>query len=351
MCRDPNTIPDPNNPVVLTATGDSVTSAHHQFGFGAMCANTSFDNRNLVGNNAIFSYAGRYTNNLNPNVSEYYNFARTGFTTRDMLAAGPATPDACGNPWGRAAAPVAQAAAVTRQAKADGKKAYYVTTGGINNTNWTTVLQQLIKCRGLEFAAQTWANMSTFTWAAIGGRNGIITNGGGCVWRIRNPNPFGTDWFIREGVPRYDGPAQYPTITADAGTIVQTMLNAGADKVVWMLYYDINPANIDIGNFGWYYVRAYSPGWVVGLMPPTVTPTLQPLVDPAWVGAVRTVTTDLNNAILAGIPANPKVLAQTPPLFAAADIQTTALGGCPHPSASGHDKLAARLDAAFKALP
>ncbi|HET8681481.1 MAG TPA: hypothetical protein VFM54_06360, partial [Micromonosporaceae bacterium] len=38
-CRNPNNIPDRANPVVLVATGDSVTSAHHQWGFGTGLCN------------------------------------------------------------------------------------------------------------------------------------------------------------------------------------------------------------------------------------------------------------------------------------------------------------------------
>lgn len=349
-CRDPQKIPDPRNPVVLVATGDSVTSAHHQFGFGAMCGNTSSDNRRLTGNNAIFSYAGRYFNNLNPNGVEYYNFARTGFTTGDIIAPPAGRADACGNPWGRAASPVGLADAVVRKAKAAGHKAYYVTTGGVNNTNWTTVLERLVNCRATEFV-QNGIPGSTFTWNAIGGKAGIVTGGGGCTLRIRNPWPFGMDYFRRVGVPKYDGPAQYPGITADATAIVNTMLAAGADKIVWMLYYDINPASIDLANLGWRYLRTNAPDWVAGLIPPVVNPNRQPLIDPLWVGAVRTLINDLNKAITAGIPINGKVRAAVAPIMLGADIQDTAVGGAPHPSAAGQTKLATTLDGTFKAIP
>ncbi|HZN19245.1 MAG TPA: hypothetical protein VFB84_13880 [Micromonosporaceae bacterium] len=140
-CRNPNNIPDRANPVVLVATGDSVTSAHHQWGFGTgLCNRTSADFRGLTGNHAKFSYVGRYFDNLNPNVVEYYNFARTGFSTGEMRTSAANNPDGCGNNWGRAFPPVALADAVVRKAKADNRKAYFVTTGGVNNTNWTTVL-------------------------------------------------------------------------------------------------------------------------------------------------------------------------------------------------------------------
>ncbi|HEY0640392.1 MAG TPA: hypothetical protein VGD67_22405 [Pseudonocardiaceae bacterium] len=349
-CRNPNNIPDRGDATVLVATGDSVTSAHHQWGFGAgVCDRTSADFRRLTGNHAKFSYAGKYFDNLNPNVIEYYNFARTGFGTGDMLAAGAAKLDSCTNAWARPFAPVPLADAVIRKAKADGHKAFYVTTGGVNNTNWTDVLKQLVKCRGMEFM-QNAIPRSSIAWNAIGGRAGIVTNGGGCTLRVRNVAIFGQDFFHRIGVPRYDGPAQAAGITRDVTNIVNTILAAGADKIVWMLYYDITPANVDLGNFGWTYVRSFAPAWVAGLLPPRIAPANQPLIDPMWVGAVRALVNNLNAAIVAGIPANRKVRAQAAPGFLAADIQNTAIGGSPHPSAAGQTKLSNTLNAAFNAI-
>ncbi len=349
-CRPPNRIPEPAKAVVLTATGDSVTSAHHQFGFGTgVCTNTSADNRGLIGNNGIFSYVHGYFTG-NPNVIDYHNMARTGFGTVEMLTAAAGTTDACLNPWARAVSPVPLAAARIAKAKADGHKAYHVSTGGVNNTNWTTVLSQLVKCRAMEFGVNIIPG-SSINWAAVGGRAGIVTNGGGCVMRVRNPNPFAADWFFRIGVPRYDGPAQAAAITAGVRAAANAILAAGADKLVWMLYYDINPANIDIGNFGWRFLRVNAPGWVAGLLPPVIGPVLQPLIDPMWVGAVRALINRLNADIVAGIPANAKVRAQPAPIFLAADIQVTALGGSPHPSVAGHAKLTATLTAAFNAIP
>jgi hypothetical protein len=350
-CRDPQSIPDRANAIVLTATGDSVTSAHHQWGYGAgVCQRTSADNRGLVGNNGIYSYAGRYFA-LNPNIIDYHNMARTGFGTPEMLGAGAATTDACLNPWARGVAPVPLAAARITKAKADGHKAYHVSTGGINNTNWTSVLTQLIKCRALEFAQQTVIPRSSLNWAAVGGRAGIVTNGGGCTLRVRNLNPFAADYFHRIGVPRYDGPAQAAAITAGVTATVNAIMAAGADKFVWMLYYNINPANIDIGNFAWTYLRSIAPAWVVGYLPPAATPALVALIDPMWVGAVTGLINAMNAAIVAGIPANPKVRAQPAPAFVAGDIQVTAIGGSPHPSPAGQTKLANTLNAAFNAIP
>jgi hypothetical protein len=349
-CRDRNTIPDRSNPIVFVATGDSLTSAHHQFGFGDMCQATSFDRRMLTGNHATFSYAGRYFA-MDPNIIEYYNFARTGFGTGDMLGAGAATADACGNAWGRGNSPVALADTVIRKAKADGHKAYYVTTGGVNNTNWTAVLSKLIECRGMEFMQQTIIPRSTFNWAAVGGRAGIVTNGGSCILRVSPPWwLFQQDWFHRIAVPPYNGVGMAGAITADVGRVMNTIIAAGADKIVWMLYYDLAPANVDIANFGLKHARARVPGWVADLMPVQIAANNQPLIDPMWVGAVRGLIANLNAAITAGVPANPRVRAAPAPGFLAVDIQNTAIGGSPHPSAAGHTKLANTLAATYRAI-
>ncbi|GHJ47555.1 hypothetical protein Cs7R123_48970 [Catellatospora sp. TT07R-123] len=337
--------------LVVVATGDSVTSAHNQTGFGAMCAATAADARGLTGNDANFSYAGRYARAAG-NVVEYYNFARTGYGTAEMR--GRVTrADSCGNGWNRPASPVGLADAVVRKAKQAGHLAHYVTTGGINNTNWTSVLEQLTICRAME-AAAPWMNAvfwTGFQWNAPGRQN-IVTQGGSCTMSI-TISWIGTA-FIRVGVPAYDGPAQLPTITADVAAIVNTMLAAGTDKIAWMMYYDLTPAQIDIGTFANFYLRSYLtawlPGWVVSRIP-NIPPIFQPLIDAQWVAAVQALTTNLNNAIRAGLPANARVVAVAPPVLFAGDIQSTALGGCPHPGASGHSKLATALAAAYNGMP
>jgi hypothetical protein len=353
--RDPAKI-ECDKRVVLTATGDSLTSAHFQWGFGPKpppCVQTAADARGLTGNHAFFSYAGRYYN-ANANIVKYYNFARTGFGTTEMLGnPGAAAGDSCGNPWARAAAPVGLSEAVIRQAKRDGYKAYHVTTGGVNNTNWTDVLGQITTCRGLEWAQ---ANLmprgtSRFWWAAVGGKAGIVTNGGNCVLQVFNPFNRRRDAFFRIAVPRYNGPAQLPVVTADVTTTVNKLLGAGADKIVWMLYYDITLANVDIGNFGYTWLRGKAPGFVRNLMPPRGRALNVALIDPGQAVAVRGLITALNNAIIAGIPANAKVATQAGVLAVVADIQNTAIGGSPHPSAAGHTKMSNALAAKFTAIP
>jgi hypothetical protein len=74
------------------------------------------------------------------------------------------------------------------------------------------------------------------------------------------------------------------------------------------------------------------------------------LIDASFAGDVKTMTNDLNNAVKAGIPVNAKVKAMVPPQFFSADIQNTAVGGCPHPSDRGHTKLADTLSATYAGM-
>lgn len=349
-CRAVETV---QNDTVLTATGDSVTSAHHQFGFGlATCANTSFDHRNLPGNNGVFSYAQRYFD-ANGSIVDYENFARTGFDTGLMLAAGPGNTDACTNFWARGSSPVGLAAARIAKAKADKHKAYHVTTGGANNTNWATILKQLAKCRAMEYAAINLnpGGVLRMIWGSEEGKAGIITKGGGCALWFDNPLPAGEDYYYNVDIPPYNGAAALPRISADVNTIVNTLLAAGADKLVWMLYYDITPAQVDVGNFGWTLLRSVAPEWAKGYIPPTTTPWMWTLLDPLWVPAVKALQSDINFAIWWGMPSDQRAMVAFPPTFTAADMQVTAGGGSPHPSPAGHAKLAATLAAVFNQIP
>ncbi|MDG4808938.1 hypothetical protein O7634_19500 [Micromonospora sp. WMMD1120] len=343
-CREVQTVSDDT---VLTLTGDSISSSHHQWGFGVGpgCPMTSFDDRGMPGNNGVFSYGRRYFD-MDGSIVDYDNYARTGYGTGDIIA-GRAGPDACGNAWARVASPLGLATARIAKAKADGHQAYHATTGGVNNTNWTTVLTRLAMCRALEFAGETLNpyGVFRFEWAAVGGKAGIVTNGGGCNFWL--DLPVGEDYYINIGVPRYDGPAQYSTITAHATRIVNALLTAGADKVVWMLYYDITPANVDVGQYAWAKLKSLLPPSTHSYLPAAPVSTLQPLIDPLWVGTVRGVIGDLNRAIQLGVPFHESVRVALPPPFTPGDIQITAEGGSPHPSPSGQDALANTLAGAL----
>ncbi len=345
--RDPGTIPDRCKPAVLVATGDSLTSAHHQTANHLeYCVNTASDPVRpapMIGNDGTFSYAGKFFDNSR-DIVEYYNFARTGFSTKEILVAGPDDVDGCAQKWSRDAFPIDLAKKVVEQAKRNQRAAYFVTTGGINDTNWVEVLSQTLICRALEM---TRVEQGRFTWTANngGGRQAIVPHGGSC---IATAAVLGE--IHREGIPRFDG--RLGSISLRAKRIVDTMLEAGADRVVWMLYYDLNPAKIQIRHIverqlaqrdptGFFDIRRLGDG-------------ILPVVDPMWEAAARDIRNQLNFAIIKQLPQNltreqwsrVRIVA---PYLAEADIQQTAKGGSPHPSETGHQKMARLLDNAINA--
>ena len=228
--------------------------------------------------------------------------------TGDILGAPATYPDACENLWSRTSPPIALAETAVAKAKQDRRKAYLVTTGGINNTNWTQVAQGIAMCGMAE--------------------------------------PMRT-----EMVKYFIGPANYAKITADANAITTRMVRAGADKVVWMGYYDITPAKVALGSFAQTYVQNTKlPDPVKGALPNIPDVEVDLVTQPAWKTQVQTWTKDVNNAIRASIlPADPIVRFQPAPALTSDKIQKKLIGGCPHPNLPGHDELAKALDAAIKA--
>ncbi|MDG4820521.1 hypothetical protein O7635_01470 [Asanoa sp. WMMD1127] len=346
------------------ATGDSVTSAHLQrtyhFPMGQCVGNTAEDNvRHLPGNDMMFSYAGKYATNLNRNVVEYFNFARTGYTTSDILGAGWDTPDACHNPWHRNSSPADLAERAIRQAKAEKKAAYFVSTGGVNDTNWTEVLTALTECGTIDYYkqfAQEYFTKHNKPWQAVmkwfdGQGNyaakSAVINGGSCHLRVEG-DITDHDYFHKKiDVPVYNGPTHYNAIKQRVTDIIETMLAAGADKVVWMGYYDISPARLDFGAFGETYRQKVSKV-LQDMLPGRIPFSVRPLLDdPGWQQTVGQWTAAMNNAIWQGVPQNEKVRFVTPPALRSGDIQQTGLGGCPHPNEPGHTALANALDRTF----
>ena len=373
-CRKKKDLPDPNKPVVLVAAGDSLTSAHIQTGYGlGRCDNTAADFRKLTGNEATKSYAAKYFQ-LNKQITDYYNFARTGFSTINMLGAKATDTDACGTKWDRTKPPVGLAEDVIAAAKKQaGTSAYFVTTGGINNTNWTDVLKEMAKCAGLETVMNsglvTFKNKFYYVVPKVdandpplGRKKNLIRKGGACVAMVWVPKVIGEDLKVtRIKVDPYDGPggdavsADSKKIGTDAAQIAQAVLNKGADKVVWMLYYDINPAQINLNEFAKALLAKEAPvlEGVAAILPKN---SKMSLIDPLFVPDVRAFVKAINDDLSTNLAAlkNPKVSIIDPGkaaanlLLVAGDIQETAAGGSPHPNDSGHTKLCTMLDAAWK---
>jgi hypothetical protein len=267
---------NPDNPVVLVATGDSVTSAHLQRTFaypmGNCDGNTAADFRGLPGNDMVFSYAGKYVANLNQNVVEYYNFARTGMGTSEIRTSGPDHLDSCNKKWNRDFPPADLADRAIRQAKTEKKAAYFVTTGGVNNTNWTKVLSDIAMCGLMDHykdLVQKYATEHKLPWQAITrwydragnyAAKSAVINGGSCQIEI-DGDLSGVKYLHRRiQIHTYDGPSHFNQIQADVNAIANQMLDAGADKVVWMGYYNISPARFDVGSFAETYRLALSGG-------------------------------------------------------------------------------------------
>ncbi|HZM78027.1 MAG TPA: hypothetical protein VFC19_20095 [Candidatus Limnocylindrales bacterium] len=349
--------PGPADPrdIVLTATGDSVTATHEQRGFSRkVCfGDTVADHRNKKGSNALFSYANHHFNN-SPLTVDYYNFARTGFTTSDIVGGrrSKGTIDGCEQTWDYEKTPLEMAKDVVTNTKRAGRIAHYVTTGGINDTNWVDMLRDLSLCRFYE-------NFGDVTWYSAnggGGKDKIVQNGGRC---------FGIFIFKNSGVPpktllawgdvrSFNG--NYATAHDNTRRIVREMLEAGADHVAWMLYYDMTPAEVDIGKFGHEVAGALTPAVAILLGQRIPATKNVPLLDPFFHEKGRQIRAEINtnirNAVM-GAGFTPKQLRRISlvpaPMFDANDMQRTAIGGSPHPSERGSMRLARGLSNAIEA--
>src|SRR5688572_33299335 len=84
--------------------------------------------------------------------------------------------------------------------------------------------------------------------------------------------------------------------------MVKEMLEAGADHIFWMLYYDLTPAEVDIARFGREYVGAlpgaYAKAVILQLLPET---KVVKLLDPFFHDQGKQIRADLNSAIVGGV--------------------------------------------------
>ncbi len=328
--------------VSLVAIGDSVTSAHIQTGFGDNCAHTTSDTtRRLRGNDGRTSYAGQYVDRLNGDVVRYYNVARTGFDTALMRQVAANNTDACGQPWARNAAPIELLFGAVRQARHAGDHVYAVGTAGANDTNWVKIIENALTCRALQYVdSKVPAALARLVWSTPTEEMpaNLIPDGGACIFLT---TVAGEDLRLRFEVPAYNGPMKLGQVTENVRAMTDAMLRAGADKVVWMSYHDISPAQIDIAGYIEALVRARLPENVRNELP-HLDAHLVHLIDQRFAGAVQTMINGMNSAVSAGLPDDDKVT-MADPAVGAGGIQVTMIGGSPHPNQAGHGQLAQEL--------
>jgi hypothetical protein len=351
----------------LITSGDSVTSAHWQKKSGnptgaVPCPNTSDRGGRGPGNDPFFSYANAVFRDVAKFAGgNYYNYARTGFTTTDMLQADPAAVDACGNTWGKPQPPVGMVTATAAWEKEQKRKVAWVTTGGVNDTNWSGVLENFLGCsvtghivttqtsaRRLGYVSMmvTFADRSTHQFDGTAADNRaidrLLREGGSC--RFVKKSTFGSilmDSTFTVALFNIGGVKNQ--ITGNVKTAVEAGIAAKIDRIVWLGYYDISKAEID--------VAAAAP--VFGLTAAEATRYLGARFKLARTSAqaqtLRDQQTALNKAICDGVTAakraNPTASVMctkwTDPNFTGSgDIQDTVKGGMPHPSEGGQRKLA-----------
>jgi hypothetical protein len=196
------------------------------------------------------------------------------------------------------------------------------------------------------------------------GRKNLIERPGACQLTLWHRS--GTGWELRSfrfDIPSYNGPgalawggnpaeiaanaaaiaARTGQMAGDVRAIAQAGLAAGADRVVWMLYYDITPARVDVDEL----IEATDTQpftLILGLLGAMPEFDLHPLVDVAVWPNARKYTAALNALIVDSLPANARVTTvKTTPVIGRGEIQTTSVYGSPHPNAVGHANLMGEL--------
>ncbi len=354
--------PSGTEPVVLVAAGDSVTSAQQQTASGVvsppatpakcLAANYTDDGRKLPGDDGDFSYAGLYTK-ATRNVVAYYNFARTGFGTDEVINAGAKTEDSCGNAWTYTSSPARLAAATIQQAHAKGQFVVFVASAGVNDTNSSIVLAQIVTCQLFADLAPVSGGTLSFKWDINGGKVADAPlKGGSCEYTTTDL--FGRKTTETVKIDPFNGAAKYATINKNVTKISDMMLAAGANRVVWMQYYDLRLARIDINAAVNAVLKSTGAGaaktnvvngWLKKLAP------IQSLIPIEMQPAAIQFENNLNNAIFTALPRSRLVRMEPQALTVPEDIQNTVTGGTPHPSAAGQQKMAKMLATVLGQMP
>jgi len=381
----------------LVATGDSVIAAHNQQSSGIPVNGFPCPGTVNNGNDHRFSFAYRaFAAGSRFSGGAYYNYARTGFTTSQILTARADSSDGCLNEWGRTIrfpdnrrrSPMWHLQSTIDYEHRLGNKVAWLATGGVNNLNWTEVLATFKTCDVLRRAV---ANVSfryrppvvgivtgdivTITGAVLvtptgqrspttlnGNANdtaamaALLEKGGRCQATLTidtaatRPRPFSTTVTV----PELNLRAQRAQITIDVTTMTRQGLQADVDRLVWLGYYDIRPTVFDVrGVVAAFALPAPVVDRIIATLGQAGLPEKLPVASTAQERAViRDNLNLLSDAVCSGVEL---VKAQAPApqgrkltclrwfeagITRADQIQSTVPGGAPHPNAAGHQKLA-----------
>ncbi|HTJ44715.1 MAG TPA: hypothetical protein VL463_21565 [Kofleriaceae bacterium] len=363
--------------------GDSVNAKHNQVKAGKFCVapKTTADKRGLVGNDYPESPMGKtpafdHTRAL--------ACARTGWSSDAAMSRNPGD-DACKNPgtWPAAGTwspqEVGQVWAKQEPQKA---KRIVVADGGINDKDWTSSLSHLAACNLLASVVEEYNKPGRYSTGiarfvvTVNGNNAeskLLEVGGTCTvvvtrkWRLWPVGPIGTLMsYAKITVPAFSyTPAQLAAITAHVQAL-RAAVTPWAGRLLWLRYYDINPAEIDVRSGLPELVAAYTADWnwiksAAGYIPGTFIANIVQTIPKAQRTYITTLKNQLNGAIWAGLgncgvwnaaaqtratptdcsAAQDKSVLFTgvPAGWGAASMQRTVIGGMPHPSSAAGSAL------------
>jgi hypothetical protein len=400
-----NRRPGPYGDRDVLVLGSSMMSTHNQTKNGAECskASTQADRRGLIGNDFLAS-PGYHTR---VPWRRALALGRTGFSTGDVTGAPVGKLDACKNPWPGPGSPAAIGLQWFQRIGIH--RGLMITEGGLINDQtsraggWAQTLAGIVQCSAMKqaegalnilLAAEHAAlnpgfnNLAppTVSWVPIAPPqrrwNQILDLNaneadGGCVYKAvagggRNPNrtigwlngikktisPLNRLW---NGVPAND------PVRLNLTALRNQYFNASI-KQVWLQYPYMDQAEVALRGRDLRLVLGVLPAWFVDAWGRNLITIAA--VDPVLRPRVRQVTDDLNGLMWDAIgcggpgaawaPGHPaKVCARAPnnapmvvitqdafPGWGAADHQNTAIGGMPHESAAGANKMGAAIVAA-----
>jgi hypothetical protein len=250
-----------------------------------------------------------------------------------------------------------------------------VTTGGVNDTNWLSarvagqapdwfagVLLPYSACEVLASASLANFFMRHSSWFTVTPEGmepytfdagnpvknsqymqALLSTGGTCALQVAKFRP------IRFQVPKFNIATSGPTIAANVATMVQGGLQAGIKKIIWVGYYDMSWAKVDIRGL----LQAMIPSETVVnfIMSRAGLPETMSIFSNRATPVVQGFLSQLDGKICEGVDAGVKAAGNVGGTAACTnwqwanfnspdDMQTTVVGGMPHPSLQGMAKLA-----------